>query len=145
MTKAFAFACFLCLAACTTTGLAPGECPNSLPAPQPGKLLHGFECTQNSDCAYGACTKSAMQLAGTAAFGVCTKDCSCGPHSTCGDDDDATKGLAFDCIRQGAAAECALECTTVADCQKASAKFTACTDEVTGYFSSGRKVCTMSK
>ena len=147
MPRMLALALTLVLAACTTTTLAPGVCANAPQILHPGAHLHGAECSSGDECMYGYCTKAAMQLSGTAAFGVCTKDCSCGAHSACSDEDDETQALHFTCIRaaQGPGAECAIYCKSVGDCQKINPKFTTCTDEVTGIFVSGVKVCAMAK
>lgn len=138
------------LGACTTSAGAAGDyvCKNAPGIANAQGAVHSAGCLQNSDCKYGVCNKVALQLSGhvTTTEGVCSKDCSCGgPTSQCSADDDEANGLHFTCIKaaSGGGSECALKCTSVADCQKVNPRFTACsTGSVT--FSTAVKVCTIN-
>ena len=130
---------------CPVTNTDPQNdvCTKSTGISQPTGHLHGHECQNDSECQYGWCNKAAMQLAGATGYGVCTKDCACGAGSQC-DADNAT-GMSFTCIKRasGAGSECAIKCTSVADCTKINPKFTACVTGIDGVFSAGAsKACT---
>lgn len=128
-----------------TTGTEPStDCPNVSTLTKPDGLLHGVACTTNADCKYGVCSTSAMQMAGATGFGVCTKNCRCGPNSQCSDDDNNTKNMTFSCIKGGAGgavSECAARCTSAADCQAINPKLPFCVTSVSGSFSGAVKVC----
>ena len=135
--------------ACDTTGAGGGDytCSNTPTIKNAQGGVHGAACVKNSDCEYGSCSKSALQLAGhvTTTEGVCTKDCSCGSASSqCSTDDDETNGVHFSCIKAigTPSSECALKCTSVADCQKVNPRFNTCT-ETSSSFGTGVKVCTI--
>ena len=138
----------LVLASCNTAAAAGGDytCTNAPSKVHPQAGVHGASCANDADCEYGACSKSALQLNGhvTTTEGVCTKNCSCGSASSqCNADDDAANSLAFTCIKGTSGdttSECAIKCTSVADCTKVNPRFTACTDSSTR-FSTGVKVC----
>jgi len=138
------------LACTTTTAPADGQCPFSSPVVSNANgLLHGVGCTDNSQCKYGTCTKSAMQQGKSSTTGVCTKQCSCGgPTSVCSNDNDDTKGLYFTCIKaaSGSGSECGVTCKTDSDCGKINPNQPFCVSGVTGVFTAGaQKVCSSKK
>ncbi len=141
----------LALAACTTTTTpTDGQCPFGSPVVgNANGLLHGVGCTDNSQCKYGTCTKTAMQQGKSSTTGVCTKQCSCGgTTSQCSIDNDDTKGLAFTCIKaaSGSGSECGVTCKTDADCGKINPNQPYCVTGVKGVFSAGAlKVCSSQK
>lgn len=120
-------------------------CPNNPGIGNPAKKLHGAACATKGECAYSVCNVNALQLAGhvTATEGVCTKDCSCGPNSGC--DIDNGNGVEYKCIKakSGPGSECAIACTSDAQCKAINPRFDHC-----GYaetrFTSGVKVCTLT-
>ncbi len=141
----------LALSGCATGSTTPDltNCQYSTPVitKADGKL-HGEACTSNAECKYGTCSKSAMQVGGHGTTGVCTKQCSCGgTSSVCANDNvvdtDGTAIREFKCIKAytGPGAECALYCTSAADCQKWNPALKYCVDGVSPVFNSGVKVC----
>lgn len=90
--------------------------------------LHGFACTQDADCRYGRCELGALTTGG--AFGICAKDCSCGPGSECSADAVAGETPEFTCIRPvrstGHPVQCVPACQALADCQAIDSRYTAC-------------------
>jgi hypothetical protein len=139
----------LFLAACTTTAAAGGDyiCTNVPEISNKLGAINGAGCVNNSDCQYGVCKKGALQLAGhvTTTEGVCTKDCACGgPSSQCSADDDEVNGVHFKCIKapKGGVSECAIQCASLADCQKVNPRFTACTASSSA-FQTAVKICTI--
>lgn len=134
------------LSACTiiSSGAEPADnnCTVTNSITNVDGLLHGVACTANSQCKYGICSKSANVLEGDTSIGICTKDCSCGPHSGCDEDNDlVTKMMTFKCARFGTTNHCALECKTDGDCQKVNPQLPHCIDSYPGYFTVGTKVC----
>lgn len=142
-------ASFLLLTACTTTSASGGDytCTNAPGIANKQGAVHGAGCVKDSDCEYGVCNKTALQLAGhvTTTEGVCSKDCSCGgPTSQCSIDDQEANSLHFTCIKatSGGKSECAIKCGSVADCQAVNPRFTACTSSGST-FATAVKVCTI--
>ncbi len=139
------FLTFAAMACTTTTTPTDGQCP--YPAntvTNASGLLHGIACTDNSQCKYGVCTKTAMQQGKSSTTGVCTKQCSCGINSQCSDDNDANKGLEFTCIfaSSGPGRECGVVCKNDTDCKNINSNQPFCIDSIKGVLSSGaRKIC----
>lgn len=135
------------LSACTILGTsttpADNTCTVTNKVTNVNGLLHGVACKSNADCKYGTCTSAANVLEGdSSAGGICTKDCTCGPHSSCDEDNDlVTKNMTFKCARFGVANQCALECKVDGDCQKVNPQLPYCIDSYPGYFAVGTKVC----
>jgi hypothetical protein len=138
----------LALAGCNTAAAAGGEytCTNAPFKKYPEAGPVGAACAKDGDCQYSVCAKSALQLNGhvTTTEGVCTKNCACGAVSSqCDVDDDSANGLAFTCIKGTSGdttSECAIKCSSVADCTKVNPRFTVCSASSTR-FSTGVKVC----
>ena len=107
----------------------------------PSGGTHGAECTDDSDCQYGLCVTSPLVSGG--AFSFCTKQCNCGANSSC-KDDTGSGGQLGECLRFGLSsypdepdtAYCQQTCSSLADCQDLSDKYTACKIVV-----GTRKVC----
>jgi hypothetical protein len=109
-------------AACETSsgaGAPSNDCAKSAGISQPTGHLHGHQCSKSEECRYGVCLSGALQKATAyVSWGVCSKDCSCGPGSACSLDDDS--GMLFTCIKaqQGGGSECAISCDSTAACEK---------------------------
>ena len=147
--RPFLFLLFALFCACNTSVAAAGDyvCTNVPEISNKQGAVNGAGCTSNGDCQYGVCAKNALQLgaAPSGTDGVCTKDCSCGGASSqCSADDDEANNLHFKCIKAqaGTRSECAIQCTSVADCQKVNPRFTACTAS-SPTFQTGVKICTI--
>lgn len=119
-------------------------CPNVAVIKNAQAGVHGAHCVKDADCKYGVCSKGALQLSGhvTTTEGVCTKNCACGPNSSCDMEDQGA--FHFKCIKApaGAGSECAVQCGSVTDCQQINPAFNACVG-TSQFFTTGVKVCTI--
>ncbi|MBM4395074.1 MAG: hypothetical protein FJ087_05235 [Deltaproteobacteria bacterium] len=120
MTRMLCAAAALLLVSCSGDD-AWDDCPHgAIKVRNASGLAHGQPCTQDSECMYGYCYKSAAVTRGQ--LGMCTKPCDCGEGSTC-----STDGEQFTCARFSSSESmpsfCVLTCTSPADCP---AGFNAC-------------------